>query len=876
LAREVASHLRLLEDEFVRKGMTPREARLAATRAFGGIAQTAEQHRDERSFVWLSDAGQDVRHGARLLRRDPVFTLTAVLSLAIGMSANSTIVALANALFFRPPAGVADSARLVDVGTNRGPGGFGPTSYPNYVDIRRRATSLSSAYACSRFPQTMTLASAESGIQAEKVFGTFATLNYFTGLGVIPAVGRLFDVSDSESPGASPIAVLSYRVWTRRFHQDPTIAGQRLTLNGVLFTIVGVASEGFQGTGIRASDVWVPTGMAETTTALGVAALTNRSAAWLLIGGRLKPGVGISEAAAEIDAIGRTLERAYPDQNRDTGLRLLASSPIPGSNGPVIAFVGFLTFIIWLVLAVACANVAGVQLARATARRQEIAVRLTMGAGRGRLVRQLLTETALLFALGGAAGLWLARGATSLLSSYLSGSSFAVDVPLVLDGRVIAFTTGFTLVAALVSGLAPALQASKADLASTLKDDAQAPAHLRLRHLFLGAQVAFSLLLVVLAGLCGRALQYAGSVDLGFDPHGVELASIDLSQADYTNATGPRFAQEFVDRVRTLPDVRDATVAAVLPGGFETRRQALTVPGVSPPNGQRFFGVDWNIIEPDYFSTLRIPLTAGRDFRAADREAAFVAIVSEGAASQFWPGQPTRAAIGKFLVQPVLSPTGVIIGSRTLLVVGVVREVKSTSVIDGLARACVYVPLQQAYTPKIIVTVRTTRGQRITNELRSLLASMNTNLSIGTAQTLDESLAFGLTPQRVVASVSGALGLLGLLLASLGIYGVMAYVVTRRTREIGIRMAVGAPRAKVIRMILRQGMVPVGVGSTIGLMLAAASGRMLTAYLFGIPPLDPVTFSGVAALLLLIALAACYAPVRRATRIDAMEALRYE
>ena len=873
--REVAAHLALLQDEFQSRGLTPEEARQAARRAFGGVTQVKQSHRDARSFVWLADAAQDLRHGLRILRRGPLFTLTAALSLAIGIGANTTIVTLATALFFRPPTGVTDSARVVDIGSNRGPGGFGPSSYPNYLDVRQRTTTLASAYAYSRFPQPMSLASTENGIRADRVFGTVVTTNYFTALGVAPVAGRLFDVSDSQQPGASPIAVLSHGFWTRRFNRDTSIVGRTLTLNGARFTIVGVASAGFRGTGIRASDVWVPMGMAGTITTRGMAAFTDRAAAWLLMGGRLTPNVLIAQAAAEMEVIGQTLAREYPTENRDTTLRLLASSPAPGSNGPLVAFLTLLTLIVSLVLAVACANVAGVLLARATARRQEIAVRLTLGAGRGRVVRQLLTETLLLFAFGGTAGLWLAHGATSLLSSYLLASSFALDVPLVVDAHVLVFTTALTLVAALVSGLAPALQGSGADVATALKDNAQAPAHLRLRHLFLGAQVSLSLLLVVLAGLCGRALQRAGSVDPGFDPHGVELASIDLS--GYTGATGPRFARELVDRVRRLPGVTDASVAAVLPGGFETRRQGLAVPGVSPPNGQRFFGVDWNIIEPDYFSTLRIPLLAGRDFRAGDYQGAPpVAIVSEGAAAQFWPGHPVQDAIGRYLVQPVFTPAGVAKGSLTLFVVGVAHEVKSTSVLDGLARACVYVPLQQAYTPSISVVARTSRGQRITNELQTLLTSMNANLPIVTAQTLEESLAFGLTPQRVVASIAGSLGLVGLLLAGLGIYGVTAYVVTRRTREIGIRMALGAQRAHVVRMILRQAMTPVAVGCALGLVLAAAGSRVLTAYLFGIPAIDPVVFCGVAALFLLIALSACSTPARRATRIQAMDALRYE
>jgi predicted permease len=400
---------------------------------------------------------------------------------------------------------------------------------------------------------------------------------------------------------------------------------------------------------------------------------------------------------------------------------------------------------------------------------------------------------------------------------------------------------------------------------------------LRLRHAFLAAQVALSLLLVVLAGLCGRALQQAASIDLGFDPHGVELASIDLSQAGYTDATGPLFARDLVDRVRRLPDVSGATVAAIVPGGFETRRQGLTVPGTAPPGGQPSFGVDWNIVEPGYFSTLRIRLIAGRDFREVDRKGApLVAIVSEGAAAQFWPGQSAQAVIGRSLVQPVFGSNGVTSESRTLLVVGVAHEVRAASVIDGVTQTCVYVPLQQAYTPGITIVARTSRGQHVTDELQALLASMNANLPGPTVQTLEESLAFGLMPQRVVASVAGGLGVVGLLLAGLGIYGVTAYVVTRRTREIGIRMALGAPRADVVWMIVRQGMTPVAVGCVVGMTLAAAGANVLTAYLFGIPPIDPATFSGVAVLFLSIALVACYTPVRRATRIHAMDALRYE
>jgi predicted permease len=874
LARELASHLALIEEDSQRRGMTREEARLAARRAFGGVEHTKDLQRDARSFMWLDDAGRDLRQAARLLRRDPLFTLTAALSLAIGIGANTTIFTVANALLFQPPAGVVEPNRLVDIGSSRNRGGFGPTSYPNYLDIRQRTTTIDGAYAYSRFPQAMSVGGPGAGVRTESRFGSVVTVNYFTVLGAVPAVGRLFGAGDDGPAGASPVAVLGHGFWTRRFNQDPTIVGRTLTLNGHPFTVVGVASEGFHGTGVRALDVWVPMNMVAAVTAPGTAMLTDRAADRVLIGGRLKPGASVAGAAAEMDVIGRTLEREYPEQNRGTGLRLVASSPVPGNGGPIVAFLALLMVIVSLVLVIACANVAGVLLARAAARRQEIALRLAIGAGRARLVRQLLTETILLFALGGATGLLLARGMTSLLVTLLPTLPFPVDLSLTLDSRVIVFTAGLSLVAALLSGLAPALQAAKADVLSGLRNDAGLVGRLRLRHAFVIGQVTFSIVLIIGAGLFVRALQRAASIDPGFDPHGVELASLDLSQAGYTNTTGPRFARELVDRVRELPDVQSATVASGLPGGFEVRRQPLTVPGVPPPSGQRFFIVDWNIVETGYFATLRTPIAAGRDFTITDRDGTQpVAIVSEGAARQFWPGQN---AVGEYLSQPTMGPQGPTNPTRALLIIGVVRDVQSSSLIDGLARSLVYVPLQQQYTSNMTIVARTTHGQRIADELRALLTSMNSNLPIATAQTLEDSVALGLAPQRVAASVSGSLGIVGLLLAGIGIYGVTAYAVARRTREIGIRIALGARRVDIIGMVLREGLSLTLIGSAIGVIVAAAISRVLAEFLFGIPPIDPLTFTGTTVLFVAIGLVACYMPARRATRIDAMESLRYE
>jgi predicted permease len=825
------------------------------------------------SFSWLSDARRDMMHAARLLRRNPVMTITATVSLAIGIGANTTVFTVANALLFQPPPGVVEPSRLVDIGTTRDGVGFGPSSYPDYLELRQRATTFDSVYAYLRFPQALSVGVTGHGAGAESIFGNVVTVNYFTVLGVVPAVGRLFGASDSDEPGASPVVVLGHRFWTRRFNKDPEIVGRRLTLNGHPFTVLGVASEGFHGTGIRAIDVWVPMGMVAAVTSQGRATLTDRGARWLLIGGRLKPDVVISRAAAEADVIGKTLEREYQVQNRQMGLRVLESSPVPGNAGPLVAFLMLFLAIVSIVLIVACANVAGVLLARATARRQEMALRLAIGAGRGRLIRQLLTETLLLFVLGGMTGLMLARGMTSVLVSRLPTLPFPVSLSLTLDGRVIAFTAALSFVAALLSGLAPAVEVSKPDVLPGLRNDAPRVGRLRLRHAFVIGQVAFSIVLIIAAGLFIRALHRAASTDPGFDSHGVELMSIDLTQGGYTDATGRPFVRALVDRVRLLPGVQTATIASALPGGFEVRRESLSVPGGSSTS-QGFVIVDWNVVEPGYFATLRTPIVAGRDFTDDDREGTPpVAIVSESAARQFWPGQ---SAVGKYLLQPTWGPQGPTNPMRTLLVVGVARDIQSTTIIDGLARAWVYVPFQQQYLSSMTIVARTTRGQRIADELRALVASMNPNLPSLTAQTLDDAVALGLAPQRAAATVAGSLGIVGVMLTGIGIYGVMAYAVTRRTREIGIRIALGAQRADVIRMVLREGLSLTAIGSGIGVVLAALMSRVLAGFLFGIPPIDPMTFAATTALFTVIGVAACYVPVLRATRIDPTLALRYE
>jgi predicted permease len=812
---------------------------------------------------------QDFRYAVRLLRRNPLFALTAVLSLAVGIGANTTIFTIANALLFRAPVGVSEPDRVVDIGRTQDRQGFDTNSYPNYLDIRKRNTVFSGVYAYRLEPQPMSLGGPDG---AERVYGEVVTNNYFDVLGARARIGRLFRADDSEEPAANPIAVLSYRFWMRRFNGDVSIPGHTITLNGHPFTVAGVAEDGFQGTSVLSPDLFVPMNMIETAMprTSGASLLTGRSAVWLVMGARLRPGISIRQAQAELEVLGAALEREFPTENRGKRLRVLASSPIPGQSGPVGGFMALLMGIVGLVLVIACANVAGVMIARATARRREIAVRMAIGASRARVIGQLLTETTMLFALGGVAGLVLARVMTTLLVSLLPTLPVPLDVSLGLDGRAIAFTLTLSFAAALLSGLVPALQASKTNVVPALKDEGPGGGRQRARHAFVVAQVALSLLLVVVAGLLVRALSQATSLDPGFDPRSVELASIDFSLGGYTEATGRVFARELLARVRRLPGVQSATLSRMLPlGNSRMGLGPVTVPGAAPPPGGRWSPeVEWNIVEPGYFATLRTPLVRGRDFDDRDRERAQDAvIVNETAARMFWPGQEP---IGRALVQQTAPGQ-----FRTLVVVGVARDAKSRSLSDPPA-PFLYVALQQQYSPRMTIVARTTDGRRLAGELRKLLASMDPNLPIVASQTLEDYTALGLVPQRVAASVAGSLGLVGLLLASMGIYGVTAYMVARRTREIGIRVALGAQRGDVVRMVLRQGMTLAGVGVLIGLMLAAGASQLLATLLFGIPPIDSVTFIGSTLLFVAIGLAACLVPARRAIRINAMEALRYE
>jgi predicted permease len=889
VARDVDDEIRatfhLLVDEHLRAGMSPAEARRLALIELGGIEPVKQQVRDIHAGAFLETVLKDVRYAARLLIRNPLFTLTAALSLAIGIGATTTIFTIANGVLLRSAVGVTEPDRLVDVvraKTSGGPG-IDLVSYPMYLEFRKRATRLEDVYGYGLLLAPTSFRVEDTG--AERVYTGVVTTNYFHVLGVSAASGRLLDPGDSEAAGSNPVAVLSHRFWARRFKSDPGVVGRTIHLNGHPLSIIGVAGPGFLGMTVVAPDIWIPASMvAVSNPEFGSRFLTSRTD-WLMLGARLKPRVSRSQASAEIATIGAALAREFPATYDFLPAGIAPpdfsfvwsaepSSPIPSGLRVIVGgFLAFLMSLVSVVLVIACANLAGVLLAQGVVRRREIAVRTAIGAGRGRVVRQLLTETILLFAIGGTIGLILARALTSALVAMLPAFPVPAHVSVPLDGRVVAFSLVLSFVAAVLSGLAPALHASRTDVVTVLKDDGHgAMDRLRLRNAFVVTQVAFSMLLVITAAILVRDVDRVTSVNRGFDARQVDLASVDLSMAAYSQATGSHFARQLVERVRAIPGVEAATLTDRQPGPSMMMMGGLTVPGVSPPRGQPYFYPNWNVVDSQYFATLRIALVSGRDFTDADRAGAqSVAILGEAAARQLFPG---RSAVGQ-VVRVTTGNLNVSNPSSTpLTVVGVARDpVFGTS---NPSTFFLYVPLQQKYVSGITILARTT-GPSVADEIHALVTAMDPNLPVLTAQSL-QSLQSGPveTQLRVAAVVAGSVGLVGILLAAIGIYGVTAYTVARRTREIGIRLSLGAGGHAVVGMIVRQGMTLLCIGLAIGLALGAGVGRVLAAQRFGVKMPGVMTFVTAAMLFIVVGLIACYVPMRRATRIGAMEALRYE
>ncbi len=802
----------------------------------------------------------DLRYGVRMIAKAPGFTVLAMLALALGICANTTIFSLVNGALLRPLTGVRDPERLVAVYTSDYSSGlYGTSSYPDYVDFRDQSGVFDGLAASD---QTVLTATGET--EAERLRGAVVTANYFDVLGVNAQLGRTLQPSDDQA------VVISDGLWQRRFNSDPAVVGQTLRLNTKPYTIVGVTDRSFQGLKIGLPpEFWLP--LTETSDI----AKSDRGDREVELIGRLKPGVTVEQAQTQLTTVAARLAQAYPETNLGTLARPNEPRPVtvlrqsrvePQAQVGIRRVLLLLFAVVGLVLLIACANVANLLLARASARRREIAVRLAVGASRGRLVQQLLTESLLLALLGGAAGLLATLWTARMIPGFFPENE-TKGLDLSLDWRVLVFTLGVTLITGMLFGLAPALQASRQNLVPSLKDESPHGQHLRrlgLRDALVISQLALSLVLLIGAALFVRSLQRAISFDPGFAAQNLLIASMETRGASLNKQQGQTFYQETVERIGSLPGVKSVSLTRIAPISGGGQRRGIQLEGYQPqPNEDT--ELNTNVIGLNYFNTMGIPLVAGRDFSAQDREGSpLVVIVNEELARRYYGGN----AVGKRLRTGSESPFREIIG---------VARTASYRNLREQPLPFIYIPLGQEYQSGMTLMVRTAGDPTaLVGPLRNEMRALNKDVSVFSVQTMAQRIGAQLAADRMIAVLLSIFGGGALLLAAIGIYGVIGYSVAQRTHEIGIRMALGAEQRDILKLIVGQGMVLIAIGAGIGLGLAFLATRVLKSLLFGVSATDPLTFTVVVILLVAVALLACYMPARRATKVDPLEALRYE
>ena len=881
LDEELRFHLEMETEANRRRGMTPKAAELAARREFGGVQQTKEVYRDGRGLPMLELLVKDLLYGVRTLRRSPGFTAIAVLSLALGIGANTAIFSLINAVMLRSLP-VRSPRELVSIGDTSRPGGmsFGPvylelSSYPVYQRVRERNTVFSGLLASGRADG---LSARIDGGGEESVRGRMVSANFFDVLGVGALLGRTFGPGD-DHPGADPAIVISHDYWVQRFARDPAILGRRIKLNGVAAAIVGVAQSGFQGETVGGmTDVWLPIAMQGTVNP-GYDWLQKSDIHWLLLMGRLRPGATIAQARAQIPAlvIQAAIDLANPALSADDARDLRRQKVLVEAGGRGFSAVRsqlsrpllMLMIVVGLVLLIACSNVANLQLARAANRRKEISVRLAIGAGRLRLVRQLLTENILLAGLGGLAGLFLSSVGSGLLLRLGSTNGKPMPIDVHPDSAILAFTAGVSLLTGILFGLTPALRSTRVDLSAALKESARSvagSAGWQLGKLLVVAQVALSLLLLVGAGMFIRSLINLETFDLGYSSDNIAILRVDPTASGYPIPTQLPMARRLLDRLRSIPGVTGATVSENgIFSGTDSGSDGLQVEGYNSARKEDLTAsVDQ--IGPHYFHVLGVPILAGREFDERDTAGSpHVAILNQTMA-RFYFGN--RDPLGKYLQDD---------GTR-YTIVGVVRDMKQRELKSVMERRY-YLPYFQisdrVYGFNFEMRTRGDAAQMVST-IRREAQEFDGNLKIMGIAPVRRLIDQSIVEERIVAQLSGFFGLLALVLAATGLYGVMAYAISRRASEIGLRMALGADGADVIGMVLRETLVLVAAGIAIGLPAALGAARLVAGSLEHVSASDPVILVGATLVLLLVALLAGWAPAHRASRIDPLLALRQE
>ncbi|MBS1807338.1 MAG: ABC transporter permease [Acidobacteria bacterium] len=808
---------------------------------------------------------QDLRYGVRMLWKRPGFTLIALLSLSLGIGANTAIFSLVNALFLRSLP-VMEPERMVALNSAAldGSRDFPTFSIPNYRDLRDRNDVLAGLLAY----RNTAVGLSHQG-ENSRVWSYLVTGNYFELLGVQPRLGRFFTPQDDLMPGAHPVAVITHECWQQRFGADAAIVGKQALINGHSFTIIGVAPPGFYGTEVSFKvEMWFPA-MMLTSIEPGRDYLNARDTANFFVQGRLKPGVTLPQAEAALKNIAAQLAREYPADNE--GLTIALSPPgLFGTfmRGPLMGFAGVLTAVVGLVLLLACTNLANLLLARATERRKEIAVRLALGASRTRLMRQLLTESVMLSVIGGALGLLLASWLIDAVAAFKPPVAIPLMIALRLDLGVLLFTGLLALLTGVVFGLLPAWQATKPDLVPALKDEMKMQGFRRswLRNSLVVAQVALSLVLLICAGLVLRGLQNAQHINPGFVAQRAVEMTFDLKQQRYDEGRIRQFKQQLLQRVRALPAIEAAGLTNFVPLSLDLNNEAIQVEGQPEAQGAEAPMAMTGVASPGLLAALGTRLAQGRDFTEQDSEnQQRVALVNETFARRFWPEQ---SALGKrFSLDGTRGPW--------IEVVGIIQDGKYFSLSEA-TKPFAYFNMRPR--DGFATLVARTNGDPTTTiaALRREFQQLDATLPVYNVKTLTEHMAVPLFPARVAATLLGSFGLLALLLAAIGIFGVMSYAVAQRTRELGIRIALGATAANILRLVLRQGITLTALGLALGLAAALIGTRWLDGLLFGLNARDLSTFFGVALLLAAVALLACWIPARRATKVDPMVALRWE
>ncbi|MBZ5723006.1 MAG: ABC transporter permease [Acidobacteriia bacterium] len=864
MKEELREHLELQIRENIAKGMSPEEARGSAVRAMGGITQIEEQCRDARGGRFLEDLVQDLRYGFRQIRRSPGFSALAILCLTLGIGANAAVFSWVEGILFRPYPAVAHQERLLALaGTARGESGATGLSWPDFLDLRRNCTLCEESFVSKITGSTLSI-----GDRAETATGSIVSSNYFDVIGVHPILGRGFEAGEDVGNDSHPVVVISYQLWRNRFKGDPEIIGKMQRFNNVPHTIIGVAPEGFYGTFVGwAMQFWVPASMEETFESGGYK-LEDRGARWIEAYVRLKPGVSRTQAQQEISAIAARLETSYPATNRGRGVGVWPLWQTPFNNAstllPTLEVMGA---VVAFVLLIACANVSNLLLVRSFARRHEMSVRLAIGASRVRLLKQLLTEGLILSALGTGGGLLAAYWCRHVLVLLLPArSGVAMYLPGEIDARVMSWSAGICLIVTLIVGLIPAFQTRNLDIAEPLKAESSGVVGARgkgwMRSCLVVFQVCLSFILLVGSALLLESLQKIRTTSPGFITTRVVTTGVSLTAAGYNATQAKVFQDELIDRLSALPGVDSVAFARVTPLGYSTYSStSVAVDGYQPPPEERP-AIEYNQVGPGYFATLGIPLLFGREFtRTDDENAPLVAIVNQTMMTRYWGGQ---------------DPVGrrVQVKGGWARVVGVAADSKYESMRET-PRPFFYVPLRQDFVRGPALNIRT--SQPLPSVLAALVRevhALDANLALYEMITLQEQVNRSTSPQLVAVTLVSILGGLALLLAGVGLYGVMSYAVAQSTRELGLRMALGADPASLLRFVMSRGLRLTAGGVLVGMVIALTVTRLLGQLLYNVSPHDPGVFGLAFVVMTTAATLACLLPAWRASRTDPARVLR--